>query len=106
MPKQYASQKKNLLCNLLHLRSELLYEEIENPGFSNKEVQALVDSKIKSLEQEKVDAAIYRSRSKWHNEGEKMSKYFFSLENEILLIKHNFLFLKKQGNFAVSKKGS
>ena len=34
---------------------------------------------------EKVEGIIVRSRARWHEHGEKNSRYFLNLENEIML---------------------
>ena len=39
-----------------------------------------VKAKIEVLENKQVESAIFRSRAKWNLEGEKSSKYFYSLE--------------------------
>ena len=44
-----------------------------------KEIEA-VKNRIKVIEEERSQAAAFRARAKWTREGEKTTKYFFSLE--------------------------
>ena len=72
-----SGKKKALMCNLNKLRNLLLNESTKQ---RNDETLNQITNKIKSLELEQTQSSIYRSRSNWINAGEKMSKYFLSLE--------------------------
>ena len=39
--------------------------------------------KEKKISKYKTQGAILRSKSRWHNEGEKNTKYFLNLKNDI-----------------------
>ena len=72
----------------LKLESEILsrQKELEENNISEKEkVQIYSEIDVKILQREeiskyKTQGAILRSKSQWHNEGEKNTKYFLNLE--------------------------
>ena len=63
-----------------------------------------VEAKIIELEQEQTKAALYRSRYKWASEGEKMTKYYFSLEKKNYTNKTMFTVINKNGKICTEQK--
>ena len=66
---------------ILSLQKELE----ENNVFENEKVQIYSEIDVKILQREeiskyKTQRAMLRSKSRWHNEGEKNTKYFLNLE--------------------------
>ena len=72
----------------LKLESEILslQKELEENNISeNEKVQIYSEIDVKILQREEISkyktrGAILRSKSRWHNEGEKNTKYFLNLE--------------------------
>ena len=72
----------------LKLESEILslQKELEENNISeNEKVQIYSEIDVKILQREEISkyktrGAILRSKSRWHNEGEKNTKYFLTLE--------------------------
>ena len=64
-----------------------------NPFQENSAALNMVQERIEKLYEKKVEGIIVRSRARWHEHGEKNSKYFFNLEkrNHIKNIFGNFL---------------
>ena len=81
----YARRKKAKMKSLeLKLQKELK----ENNISENEKVQIYSEVDVKILLREEISkyktrGAILRSKSRWHNEGEKNTKYFLNLENDI-----------------------
>ena len=48
----------------------------------------MLRERIEKLYEEKVEGIIVRSRARWHEHGEKKSKYFFNLEKRNHIKKH------------------
>ena len=85
----YARRKKAKMKSLeLKLESEILslQKELEENNISeNEKVQIYSEIDVKILQREEISkyktrGAILRSKSRWHNEGEKNTKYFLNLE--------------------------
>ena len=85
----YARRKKAKMKSLeLKLESEILslQKEIEENNISeNEKVHIYSEIDVKILQREEISkyktrGAILRSKSRWHNEGEKNTKYFLNLE--------------------------
>ena len=51
-----------------------------NPSQENQATLNGLRERIEKLYEEKVEGIIVRSRARWHEPGEKNSKYFFNLE--------------------------
>ena len=47
----------------------------------------LARARLRKITLLKTKGAILRSKARWHEEGERNTKYFFSLENAIMIIK-------------------
>ena len=71
---------------LIHAIVNNLQKDIENRKKEDKEtitIQRKLDEKTRELEkiiEYKTKGAILRSKCRWHNEGEKNTKYFLNLE--------------------------
>ena len=101
---QYSSYKKK--CQVRE--EELILEEIERLEKETEINFDLLDIKKKEIfeiRKKKLEGAFIRSRAKWVNEGEKVSKYFCNLENRnyiskhmISLISHKGIILKEQND--------
>ena len=85
----YARRKKAKMKSLeLKLESEILslQKELEENNISeNEKVHIYSEIDVKILQREEISkyktrGAILRSKSRWHNEGEKNTKYFLTLE--------------------------
>ena len=94
--KNQSKEKKILLNNLYALKQELLEDSIKNTVPLQDTIN-MVKCKIDSLEKEKVEGAIFRSRSQWTKDGEKMSRYFFALEKRNFTNKTMFSILLNDG---------
>ena len=74
----------------LKLESEILslQKELEENNIAeNEKVQIYSEIDVKILQREeiskyKTQGAILRSKSRWHNEGEKNTKYFLNLQEK------------------------
>mgnify|MGYP003692220511 CR=1 FL=1 len=53
----------------------------------NNEQYILLQNELESLRKEYIKGIFVRTRAKWIEEGEKPTKYFLSLEKEIIVIK-------------------
>ena len=87
----YARRKKAKMKSLgLKLESEILslQKKLEENNISeNEKVQIYSEIDVKILQREeiskyKTQGAILRSKSRWHNEGEKNTKYFLNLQEK------------------------
>ena len=70
------SVKLGALNNIIQ---ELHAESVEDPLGETKYLNE-VKAKIDYLENKQIEGVIFRSRARWVEEGERSSKYFFSLE--------------------------
>ena len=59
-----------------------------NPSRENSAALNMVQERIEKLCEKKVETIIVRSRARWHQYGEKNSKYFFNLEKLNHIKKH------------------
>ena len=64
----------------------LIFEN--NPSQENQTTLSVPRERIEKLYEEKVEGIIVRSRARWHEHGEKNSKYFFNLEKRNHIKKH------------------
>ena len=72
---------------LLEEQISVLEKELENADASNEEKFDKLQKAKRELEeiiQYKTQGAIIRSRARWHNEGEKNSKYFLQMKQKTL----------------------
>ena len=51
-----------------------------NPNDHNKTYYNVVQEKLESFYEEKTKGVIIRARARWHEHGEKSTKYFLNLE--------------------------
>ena len=59
-----------------------------NPPQENQATLNVLRERTEKLYEEKVEGIIVRSRVRWHEHGEKNSKYFFNLEKRNHIKKH------------------
>ena len=79
--KNLAKTNKELISNLRILYSELVHEKLKNSDiYVNDAAITEVQNKIVELEVQKIKSSAFRAQCTWHKHGEKMSKYYFSLE--------------------------
>ena len=86
----YARRKKAKMKSLeLKLESEILslQKELEENNISeNEKVQIYSEIDVKILQREEISKyktqGAIRSKSRWHNEGEKNTKYFLNLQEK------------------------
>ena len=88
--KLYSIQRKKSqeeLMSTLEDNLQSLYKELDQ-NTENREVEIIEDgikqtkNKLSVLQQEKTESAIFRSKCQYIRDGEKNSKYFFSLEKK------------------------
>ena len=60
----------------------------DNPCETTRLETEKVKSELEALYDKKVEGIIIRSRARWHEHGEKNSKYFLNLENRNNIKKH------------------
>ena len=67
-----------------------LNEQIKDGGNENQIIEEMtrVEQNIKSIENERINSIIFRSKAKWTEDGEKNSSYFLKLEKKQYLNKH------------------
>ena len=106
--KNVSQIKKNLYNNLLSLRYELQHVGVNNLNANCKrqhiDTYDMVNDKIKELENERLQSSIYRTRQKWANQGEKMTKMFFSLEKRNYVNKTMFTLIKESGEICTNHR--
>ena len=59
-----------------------------NPSNVTKQEAEKLESELEALYDQKVEGIIVRSRARWHEHGEKNSKYFLNLEKSNHIKKH------------------
>ena len=101
--KNSTRMKKDLLKNLYQLRYEWKMDQCQT-FIQNDEMVDLVNNKIELLEKEQVEGAIFRSRCKWSDEAEKMTKYFFALERRNYNNKTMFAVIPENGQLSRCQK--
>ena len=69
-----------------------------NPNDHNKTYYNVVQEKLESFYEEKTKGVIIRARARWHEHGEKSTKYFFNLEKRNHVKKH----IRKLQNYNAS----
>ena len=60
----------------------------QNPSNVTKQEAEKLKSELEALYDQKVEGIIVRSRARWHEHGEKKSKYFLNLEKRDHIKKH------------------
>ena len=107
--KKHARKKANstkiLTENLYHLKQ--MYEDkylLEHDVQTIRDAYEAITTKIEHLEEEKANSAIFRSRARWANEGEKNTKYFFALEKHKYMNKNMFAVYMPDGSLLTSQK--
>ena len=106
--KNSTKMRKDLKNNLFSLKYKLQMEmtaPTKNTNTSNvHEAIEVVNTRIREIENDQVQAAIYRSRYKWATQGQKMSKYFFALEKRNFNNKTIFTVIKNDGSICTEQK--
>ena len=76
------AQNKNFVLNMLEQNLIKLTVELENKHNDDSSLQLVERTRkdIEELMEEKTRGAIFRSKVRWHNDGEKPTKYFLNLE--------------------------
>ena len=75
--KNKSHKKKDLLCNLYRFKNEII---IDDKIVVTNDVINEINRKILEIENERVEASVFRSKCNWAKYGERSSKYFFALE--------------------------
>lgn len=78
---QYAAQKKRERNKQEKDMLEAIHKLEQNLTEENKYEYEMLKEELKHLRNYKIQGMIVRSRMRWEHEGEKNTKYFFSLEN-------------------------
>ena len=94
--KKYSRQYSMNKCKEKKLEEQKLNKEFKeaslifenNPSQENQTILNVLRERIEKLYEEKVEGIIVRSRARWHEHGEKNSKYFFNLEKRNHIKKH------------------
>ena len=94
--KKYSRKYSVDKCKEKKLEEQMLNEEFQeaylifenNPSQENQTTLNVLRERIEKLYEEKVEGIIVRSRARWHEHGEKNSKYFFNLEKRNHIKKH------------------
>ena len=68
----------------------------QNPSNDTKQEVEKLKSELEALYEQKVEGIIVRSRARWHEHGEKNSKYFLNLEKR----NHIYQWYKFNGPFS------
>ena len=95
-------------CKEKKLEEQMLNKELReaylifenNPSQENQTTLSVLQERIEKLYEEKVEGIIVRSRARWHEHGEKNSKYFFNLEKRNHDIKTHIRKLRVSGVIA------
>ena len=86
MNKSKQRKEKEKLLNIEHHEAYVSFQN--NPSQENLTALNVVKEKLEKLYDEKIEGIIVRSRARWHEHGEKNSKYFFNLEKRNHVKKH------------------
>ena len=94
--KKMSSENKLIVANL----SEKVNEYEANFPLNEDEDKIYIKTKedLEDMIFEKVKGAIFRSKVRWYEEGEKSTKYFFSLEKARYNSKTCFKMINEEGN--------
>ena len=94
--KKYSRKYSMNKCKEKKAEEQMLNKEFQeaylifenNPSQENHVTLNVLRERIEKLYEEKVEGIIVRSRARWHEHGEKNSKYFFNLEKRNHIKKH------------------
>ena len=78
MNKSKQRKEKEKLLNIEHHEAYVSFQN--NPSQENLAALNVVKENLEKLYEENIEDIIVRSRARWHEHGEKNSKYFFNLE--------------------------
>ena len=79
-------KEKEKLLNIEHHEAYVSYQN--SPSQENLTALNVMKEKLEKLYEEKFEGIIVRSRARWHEHGEKNSKYLFNLEKRNHVKKH------------------
>ena len=93
--KEVNAEEKKLIKDIDELESEIS----GNSSASEERIEVLKQKKneLESIRKYKMEGIIIRSRTKWYEEGEKNSKYFFSLEKRNYIEKQICKLIREDG---------
>ena len=94
--KKYSRKYSMNKCKQRKAEGQLLNKELQdalsifqnNPSQENLANLNALKEQMEKLYEKKVEGIIVRSRARWHEHGEKNSKYFFNLEKQNHVKKH------------------
>ena len=94
--KKYSRLYSMNKCKQRHLEEQHLNRQFQEataayqncPSQENLSVLNVLKEKMEHLYEKKVEGIIIRSRARWHEHGEKNSKYFLNLEKRNHVRKH------------------
>ena len=95
----------NKKLSLTILEKDLVNSEDDNPENLEAIETAInrIENELENMAQDRVNSAIFRSKANWATKGERMSKYFFSLEKRNYLAK-NIKSLKRQDGTIIKEQ--
>ena len=99
--KDRAQKNKVLYHNLYSLKHELQQlttVETEEERSTTYDTLELIENKIQDIEQERFNQVKFRSKAKWVDEGEKPTKYYYSLEKRNYIQKTMFAVILSDGS--------
>ena len=112
---QYSARKKKARDNLLSAlerKMRQVQERISDHSFLSRgtildEINQLnvIKQEIREIEEFKVRGAMIRSRADWFQFGEKLSKYFFRLEQSNFARKNRFRIINGTGEIVLTQAG-
>ena len=97
--KQYARRKASQRNLIISQLSEIV-DEIESRLPVSREEYSMLEQTKADLEDktlEKIQGVMFRSKAKWYEEGEKCTKYFYSLEKSKYNAKTCYKIIDEQG---------
>ena len=86
--KKMSRERRKLEEELNSKYQDALNKFQQNPSNVTKQEVELLKSELEALYDQKVEGIIVRSRARWHEHGEKNSKYFLNLEKSNHIKKH------------------
>ena len=78
--KKMSRERRKLEEELNSKYQDALNRFQQNPSNDTKQEVEKLESELEALYDQKVEGIIVRSRARWHEHGEKNSKYFLHLE--------------------------
>ena len=85
--KEMSRERRKLEEELNSKYQDALNRFQQNPSNVTKQEAEKLKSELEALYDQKVEGIIVRSRARWHEHGEKNSKYFLNLEKKVIISK-------------------